>query len=70
MEPFLLGVVLITLFVRWLVLSNKMDAMRQKLDVLAGDPTQVRLTQRVYALEQAVKELRAMRPAEVPVEPE
>src|SRR5271155_121525 len=69
MEPFLLVVVSITLFVRWLVLSGKMNEIQQKLDVLAGDQTHAMLTQRVYALEQAVKELRVMRPAEVPVTP-
>jgi hypothetical protein len=69
MESALLVVVLITLFVRWLVLSGKMNTMQQKLELLTADPTQSMLTQRVYALEQAVKELRAIRPAEVPVTP-
>ena len=69
MEPFLLGVVLITLFVRWLVLSHKMDDIQHRLDVVSGDQTPVLLTRRVYALEQAVQELRALRPAEVSVAP-
>ena len=65
MEATLLVVVLITLFIRWLVLSGKMSAMQQRIELLAADQTQPALTRRVYALEQAVQELRAIRPAEV-----
>ena len=61
--------VLITLFVRWLVLSGKMNSMQQKIELLTADATQPMLIARVYALEQAVKELRAVRPADVPVAP-
>jgi Predicted membrane protein (DUF2339) len=46
-----------------------MSAMEQKIELLNTDATQATLTARVYALEQAVKELRAIRPAEVPVAP-
>ena len=49
--------------------SGKMNEIQQRLDVLAGDQTHVTLSQRLYALEQAVKELRATRPAELPVAP-
>src|SRR5450755_1587498 len=69
MEATLLVVVLITLFIRWLVLSGKMSAMQQKIEQVAADQTQPLLTRRVYQLELAVKELRALRPAEVPVAP-
>lgn len=69
MESVLLVGVLITLFVRWLVLSGKMNSMQQKIEVLTADATQPMLIARVYALEQAVKELRAIRPAEAPVTP-
>jgi uncharacterized membrane protein len=69
MEATLLVVVLITLFIRWLVLSGKMSAMQQRIEQVAADQTQPLLTRRVYELELAVKELRAMRPAEVPVAP-
>jgi hypothetical protein len=69
MESVLLVGVLITLFVRWLVLSGKMNSMQQKIELLNSDTTQPMLIARVYALEQAVKELRAIRPDEVPVAP-
>src|ERR1035441_10219163 len=59
MESALLVVVLITLFVRWLVLSGKMNSMQQKIELLTADTTQPMLIARVYALEQAMKELRA-----------
>src|SRR5580704_5536552 len=67
MESVLLVGVLITLFVRWLVLSGKMNTMQQKIELLTADATQPMLIARVYALEQAVKELRAVRPADIPV---
>ena len=69
MESVLLVGVLITLFVRWLVLSGKLNSMQQKIELLTADATQPMLIARVYALEQAVKELRAVRPADVPVAP-
>src|ERR1700676_3984347 len=69
MEATLLVVVLITLFIRWLVLSGKLRAMQQRIEQVAADQTQPMLTRRVYELELAVKELRSMRPAEVPVAP-
>jgi hypothetical protein len=69
MESVLLVGVLITLFVRWLVLSGKMSTMQQKIELLTADATQPMLIARVYALEQAVKELRAVRPADAPVAP-
>jgi hypothetical protein len=69
MESVLLVGVLITLFVRWLVLSGKMNSMQQKIELLTADAIQPMLIARVYALEQAVKELRAIRPAEVPLAP-
>jgi hypothetical protein len=59
MESALLVVVLVTLFARWLVLSGKMNSMQQKIELLTADTTQPMLIARVYALEQAVKELRA-----------
>jgi hypothetical protein len=58
MESALLVVVLVTLFARWLVLSGKMNSMQQKIELLTADTTQPMLIARVYALEQAVKELR------------
>src|ERR1035438_8782699 len=69
MESALLIVMLVALFVRWLVLSGKMNAMQQKIEVLSADAIQPMLIARVYALEQTVKELRAMRPGEAPVTP-
>lgn len=69
MESVLLVGVLITLFVRWLVLSGKLNTMQQKIELLAADATQPMLIARVYALEQAMKELRAVSPADVPVTP-
>src|ERR1700686_4712745 len=69
MEATLLVVVLITLFIRWLVLSGKLRGMQQRIEQVAADQTQPLLTRRVYELELAVKELRAIRPAEVPVAP-
>src|SRR5215813_8394598 len=69
MEAFLLVGVLTTMFVRWLVLSGKMNTMDQKIELLVSNQTQPLLTARVYALEQAVKELRALRPEEVRVTP-
>src|SRR5580698_9172421 len=69
MESALLVGALITLFVRWLVLSGKLDTMQQKIELLTANATQPMLTARVYALEQAVKELRAVRPADTPVAP-
>jgi hypothetical protein len=69
MESVLLVGVLITLFVRWLVLSGKLNTMQQKIELLTADATQPMLIARVYALEQAVKELRAVRPADVPAAP-
>ena len=46
-----------------------MSAMQQRIEQVAADQTQPLLTRRVYELELAVKELRAMRPPEVPVAP-
>lgn len=67
METVLFVGVLTTMFVRWLVLSGKMNTMDQKIELLVSNQTQPLLTARVYALEQAVKELRGVRPEEVRV---
>jgi hypothetical protein len=69
MEAFLLVVVLVVLFIRWLILSGKMDDMRRMIEALSLDQNTAALTQRVYALEQAVKQLRVVQPEEVPVAP-
>ncbi len=66
MEATILVFVLITLFVRWLVLSGRMNAIQQRIEQVAADQAQPLLTRRVYDLELAVKELRAMRPADAP----
>src|SRR5215472_13456854 len=74
MEDFLLIVVLVVLFVRWLILSGRMAEMKRRIEELSSEETRAALTRRVYALEQEVKELRAARLSDVvaappPVEP-
>jgi uncharacterized membrane protein len=74
MEDFLLIVVLVVLFVRWLILSGRMAEMKRRIEELSSEETRAALTRRVYALEQEVKELRAARISQVvtappPVEP-
>lgn len=65
MESFLLVVTLVVLFIRWLVLSGRMGELQRRIEELSRQSDQSLLTRRVYALEQAVQELRAARPAEV-----
>ena len=70
MESFLLTIVLITLFVRWLVLSGRLNTIHERIELLTANQVQPQLTARVYALEQAVKELRAVRPEPPPPMPQ
>jgi len=59
MPEFLLVVILIVLFIRWLVLSRRMASIEQRIeDVATNRASEARLIARIYALEQVVKELR------------
>ncbi len=62
MEDFLFGVIVVVLFVRWLVLSRRFRRLERSLDSIGA------LTQRVFALEQALKE-RAVVVEEAPPPP-
>src|SRR5260370_39578388 len=64
MEDFLLVVILIVLFVRWIVLSGKLSRIEDRIDRLAGHRTDPELIKRVFALETVVRGLRAARSAE------
>lgn len=67
MPEFLLVVILIVLFIRWLILSRRLSSIEQRIeDATANRVSEARLIARIYALEQAVKELRA--PVEAKVE--
>lgn len=61
MEGFLLVVLLVVLFVRWLVLSSRMSELRRKIDELESRPSDPRLIQRVYKLEKEIEELSRVR---------
>src|SRR5216684_1419616 len=58
MEDFLLVVILIVLFVRWIILSGKFSSMSERIDYLSGNRADPELIRRVFALEAAVQELR------------
>ena len=64
MEDFLLVVILIILFVRWIILSGKLSRMAERIDYLSGNRADPELIKRIFALETAVQELRAGRSAE------
>src|SRR5713101_5297335 len=64
MEDFLLVVILIVLFVRWIILSGKLSRIEERIDYLSGNRTDPELIKRVFALETAVQELRGARSAE------
>src|SRR5260370_1491304 len=67
MEDFLLVVILIILFVRWIILSGKLSRMSERIDYLSGNRADPELIKRVFALEAAVQELRsATRPEPTP----
>jgi hypothetical protein len=58
MTEFLLVVVLVVLFIRWMILSGRLRELQGRIDVLEARPAEGRLTDRVYVLEQAIQELR------------
>src|SRR5260370_25909787 len=64
MEDFLLVVIPIVLFVRWIILSGKLSRIEDRIDHLSGNRTDPELIKRVFVLETAVQELRAGRSAE------
>src|SRR5437879_6537355 len=67
METFLLVVILIVLFVRWIILSGKLSRMAERIDYLSGNRDDLEVIKRVFALETAVQELRgATRPEPTP----
>ncbi|HEX4594394.1 MAG TPA: DUF2339 domain-containing protein, partial [Bryobacteraceae bacterium] len=63
MESFLLVVILLVLFIRWMILSGRMAEMDRKILELDLRPADARLIARVYALERAMEGLRSERPA-------
>src|SRR6266481_3043200 len=74
METFLLVVILVVLFVRWLVLSGKLSRIDQRIDELSARRTDPELIKRVFALETELKQLRATattrpEPPPIPVAP-
>src|SRR5260370_4323996 len=67
MEDFLLVVILIVLFVRWIILWGKLSRMSERIDYLSGNRADPELIKRVFAFEAAVQELRsATRPEPSP----
>ena len=66
METFLLVVILVVLFVRWIVLSGKLSRIDQSIDLLLEKRTDPELIKRVFALETELKELRAATRQEAP----
>jgi hypothetical protein len=64
MEDFLLVVILIVLFVRWIILSGRLSRMEERIDYSSGSRSDPELIKRVFALETAVQELRAGRAAQ------
>ena len=74
METFLLVVILIVLFVRWIIMSRKLDRMDERIDDASRIRTDPDLIKRIFALETAVQELRATtrpepEPTQAPVTP-
>jgi Predicted membrane protein (DUF2339) len=69
MEDFLLAVILVGLFVRWLIMSRKLDRMDERIDDASIIRTDPDLVKRIFALETAVQELRATVRPEPPPAP-
>jgi len=64
MEDFLLAVILVVLFVRWLIISGRLSRMEERIDDASRIRTDPELIKRIFALESAVQELRATGPRE------
>ena len=63
MTEFLLIVVLVVLFTRWIILSGRLADLERKIQDLDLRPADARLIERVYALETAVLGLRPVPPS-------
>jgi len=73
MEAFILVVVLIVLFVRWLIISGRLERLEGRVEEAERGPTHeaqiAQLSARVHALEQMVREPRPMARAAAVGEP-
>ena len=69
MDTFLLVVVLVVLFVRWLILSRRLRELHERVANLSNGEQRFELIRRIYALEQEVKKLQAERASQPAAEP-
>src|SRR5579884_1276161 len=70
METFFIVVLIAIVLIRWVVLSNRISELRRRIDELESRPSEARLIQRIFALEQAVEKLRREEAAGPPPLPE